>query len=130
MNIELDREAINGAIQEAVSKAIAQGVSNWQMAGEIARASEEAVRKADMPAIVGQALDERLSLEAGHLIGEAIEHAMPALRAAISHSASTMAASMLFGLRRGPDPYSDRDKILWKECLDLIHNGVQVQEVE
>lgn len=124
MQITLDHETIGQAINLAVTSAITEGVTQWDLKKAIAAEAVAAVNKADLPARVGRVLQDRLAEEIDSVVHEAVAAAMPAIRLSVAESARHMAALMLYGLREGaPAKYDQDGGLRFRACLDLINNS-------
>lgn len=120
MQIEINESILSAAVTTVVQKAVQSGFSNYDLRETISTAAVAAITKADLPQRVGDELSRVLDLEVENIVRDAIAESIPAMRLAVTVTTKTMAARMLFGLRQGPNAYSDQEKQIWNECLTAV----------
>jgi phage baseplate assembly protein W len=123
MQVTLDETTLSAAVQTAVSAAVAQGLSSWDLRSAVSAAAEQSINKAEIPQLVERALDKAFDQEVEALVQQAVQEAMPAMRLAASMAIKMLAARMIYGLRNGPASYDSREQEIFAECVAALNTG-------
>lgn len=110
MKIELNQEDIESAIKGAVAKGIESGVSEWKIRDAIASEATRAVEDANLPALVGIAMDRVLSTEVETIVEEAVKTIAPALRVGIHDAALSLAVDLAVAMRKNRTDFMTSDQ--------------------
>jgi hypothetical protein len=124
VDINIDQKVIADAVASVVQKGLADGVGSWEVQHTINDVVKESVTAADIPSLLRDELQERLTAEAEPIVKEVVDSIIPNLRAAFKASIQTALVPMMYGLLNGKPSYmGEEDKKKWKEAEALLRRA-------
>jgi hypothetical protein len=129
MEVKLNQEEINAAINEAVSGAVKQGLDAFEFKHEVSAAVSAAVGQAQIPRLIGEELERRLRNQTEEIVSAVADEVMPAVRTAFAGCFKSAMTAMVYGLMQGKPSYMGEPELkLWDEAMRSLDPMVSDKE--